>query len=69
MEGAIVGPKERERQLAEQRPDRSHRRRDGIRGRRQARPWTRKKQAELVLSLALLFASVILAVVPFVLPT
>jgi hypothetical protein len=64
-----VGPKERERRLAEQRVDRSHRRRSGTRGRRRPRPWTRKKQAELVLSLTLLFASVILVVVPFVLPT
>jgi hypothetical protein len=50
-----VGPKERERRLAEQRVDRSHRRRGGIRGRRRPPSWTRKKD-ELVLSLALLFA-------------
>jgi hypothetical protein len=68
-EGAIVGPKERERRLAEQRVDRSHRRRGGILGRRRPRPWTREKKAELVLSLTLLFAAVILVVVPFVLPT
>jgi hypothetical protein len=64
-----VSSKERERRLAEQRVDRSHRRRGGIRDRRRARPWTREKKAELVLSLALLNASVILVVVPFVLPT
>jgi hypothetical protein len=64
-----VAPKERERRLAEQPVDRSHRRRGGIRGRRRPRPWPRKKKAELVLSLALFFAAVILVVVPFVLPT
>ncbi len=69
VEGAIVGPKERERRLAEQRVDRSHRRRGAIRSRRRPRPWTRRKKDELVLSLALIFASVILGVVPFVLPT
>ena len=68
-EGATVRPQERERRLAEQRVDRSHRRRGGIRGQRRPRPWTRGKKAELVLSLALLFAAVILVVVPFVLPT
>jgi hypothetical protein len=69
VEGAIVGPMERERRLAKQRVDRSHRRRGGIRGRRRPPPWRRRKKDELVLSLALLFASVILVVVPFVLPT
>jgi hypothetical protein len=68
VEGAIVGPKERERRLAEQRVDRSHRRRGGIRDRGRPRPWTRRKKDELVLGLALLFAAVILVVVPFVLP-
>jgi hypothetical protein len=68
-EGVIVGPKERERRLTERRVDRSHRRRGGIRGRRGARLWTREKMAELVLSLTFLFASAILVVVPFVLPT
>jgi hypothetical protein len=70
VEGAIVGPKERERRLAEQRVDRSHRRtRGAIRGRRRPRPWRRRKKAELVLSLALIVSSVILVVVPFVLRT
>ena len=64
-----MGPKERERRLAEQRVDRSHRRRAGILGSRRRRPWTREKKAELVLSLALVFAAIILVVVPFVLPT
>ena len=69
MEGVYVGPKERERRLAKQLVDRSHRRRNGIRGRRRTRPWTRGKKAELVRSLALLFAAVILVVMPFVLLT
>ena len=70
MEGVNnVSSKERERRLAEQRVDRSHRTRGGIRGRRRPRPWTRAKKAELVLSLALLFAAIALVVVPFVLPT
>jgi hypothetical protein len=68
VEGVYVGPKERERWFAKQRVDRSHRGRHGRRGRRPP-PWTREKRAELVLSLALLFASVILLVVPFVLST
>ena len=69
MEGVSVDPKERERRLAKQRVDRSHRRRGVIRGGRRPPPWRRRKKAELVLSLALIFASVILVVVPFVLPT
>ena len=69
MEGLSMGPKERERRLAKQRVDRSQRRRNGIRGRRRTRPWTRGKKAELVLSLALFFAAVILVVMPFVLLT
>ena len=70
MEGVNnVSSKERERRLAEQRVDRSHRKRGGVRGRRRPRPWTRGKKAELILSLALLFAAVTLVVVPFVLPT
>jgi hypothetical protein len=64
-----VSSKERERRLTEQRVDRSHRRRGGIRGRRRPPPWRRGNKDELVLSLALIFASVILVVVPFVLPT
>ncbi len=63
-----VSPKERERRLAKHLVDRSHRTRNGHR-RRRPPPWTREKRAELVLSLALLFAAVILVVVPFVLST
>ena len=69
VEGAIVGPKERERRLAKQRVDRSHRRRGGIRGRGRPRPWTRSKKGEFVLSIALPFAAVFLVAAPFVLPT
>ncbi len=69
MEGVTVDPKERERRLANQRVDRSHRRGGGRTRRRQSPRWTREKRAELVLSLALLFAAVILVVVPFVLST
>ena len=62
-----MDPKERERRLAKQRVDRSHR---GVVVRqRRPPPWMRRKKAELVLSLTLLFASVILVLVPFVLPT
>ena len=44
MEGVNnVSSKERERRLAEQRVDRSHRKRGGVRGRRRPRPWTRGK--------------------------
>ena len=68
MKGVIVGPKEREPRLANQRVDRSHRRGGGVR-RRGAPPWTRGEKAVLVLSLALLFAAMGLAVVMFVLPT
>ena len=64
-----MGPKERERRLAERRVDRSHRRRGGIRGRRGALPWTREKKTELVLGLTFLVASAILVVVRFILPT
>jgi hypothetical protein len=62
-----VGPKERKRRLAKQRVDRSHRR--VIDRQRRPPPWTSGEKAELVLSLALIFAAVILVVVPFVLPT
>ena len=66
-EGVTVGPKERERRLTKRRVDRTHRR--GV-GRRRRNPlWTRGEKAVLVLSLALVFAAVILAVVLFVLPT
>ena len=69
VEGAILGSKERERQLAEQRVDRSHRRRSGIQDRRRPPPWTRGEKAGLVLSLAFIDAAVILAVVLFVIQT
>ena len=58
--------KERERRLAEQRVDRSHRRRAGLRPRPR---WTRGEKAVLVLSFALIFAGVILTILLFVLPT
>jgi len=71
VEGVSVGPKERERRLANQRVDRSHRRRGGIsRGRRRRRQsplWTLGEKDALVLSLALIFAEVVLVVV-FLLP-
>lgn len=69
MEGANdVSPKERERRLAKQRPDRSHRRRRGtIVRERHSPPWTMGEKAALVLSLALIFAGMVLAVVIFLL--
>ncbi len=67
MEGVSVGPKERERRLAKHLVDRSHRGRAARQ--RRSLPWTMGEKAALVLSLALLFASLILVVVPFVLPT
>ena len=68
MKGVDVRPKERERRLAKQRVDRSHR---GVVVVRQCRPppWTRGEKAVLVLSLAFLFAAMGLAIVMFVLPT
>ena len=66
-EGVTVGPKERERRLTKQRVDRSHR---GVSVRqRRPPPWTIGEKAVLILSLALLFAAMVLAVVLFVLPT
>jgi hypothetical protein len=66
-EGETVGPKERERRLTKQRVDRSHR---GVSVRqRRSPPWTIGEKAVLILSLALLFAAMVLAVVLFVLPT
>jgi hypothetical protein len=60
-----VGPKERERRLAKQRVDRSHR---GVVVRhRRPPPWTLGEKDVLVLSLAFIFAGVVLAVVMFVL--
>jgi hypothetical protein len=61
-----VGPKERERRLAEHRVDRSHR---GVVVRQRRPPlWTRGEKAVLVLILALIFAAVNLTVVLVVLP-
>lgn len=68
MEGVYVGPKERERRLAEQRVDRSHRRGVSSRGQRRGRrppPWTLGEKAALVLSLAFIFAGVVLTVLLF----
>ena len=66
-EGVTVGPRERERRFVKQRVDRSHR---GVVVRqRRSPPWTRGEKAVLILSLALLFAAMVLAVVLFVLPT
>ena len=63
VEGATVGPKERERRLAKQRVDRSHR---GVVVRdRRPPPWTIGEKAVLVLSLAFSFAGTALAVVLF----
>ena len=60
-----MSPKERERRLAKQRVDRSHR---GVVVRqRRSTPWTRGEQAVLVLSLAFIFAAVVLAAVLFLL--
>jgi len=65
-EGVTVDPKERERRLAKQRVDRSHR---GVVVVRQPRPppWTMGEKAVLILSLALLFAAMVLAVLLFLL--
>jgi hypothetical protein len=59
-----VGPKERERRLAKQRVDRSHRGVVVVRHRRPP-PWTLGEKAVLVLSLAFSFAGTALAVVMF----
>ena len=65
MKGVDVRPKERERRLAKQRVDRSHR---GVVGVRQCRPppWTIGERAVLALSFFILFADVLLAVLLFV---
>ena len=62
-EGVSVGPKERERRLAKQRVDRSHR---GVVV-RQCRPppWTMGEKDVLVLSLAFIFAGIGLAILLF----
>ena len=63
MEGVSVGPKERERRLAKQRVDRSHR---GVVVRQRRRhPWTLGEKAVLVLSLTCIFAAVVLAILLF----
>ncbi len=70
MEGVSVAPKERKRRLAKNRVDRSHRRRNGRRRpRRRSPPWTMGEKAVLVLTLAFIFAAIVLAIVMFVLPT
>ncbi len=63
MEGVSVGPKERQRRLAKQRIDRSHRREDRQLGPR----WTTGEKVVLFLSLALTVVAVILAVALFLL--
>jgi hypothetical protein len=67
VEGVDVRPKERERRLAKQRVDRSHR--GVVVVVRQCRPppWTTGEKAVLALSIAILFADVFLAVLLFVL--
>ena len=60
MEGVHMGPKERERRLAEQRVDRSHRRRGVVRRRRSPR-WTLGEQAALVLTITFILSEAILS--------
>jgi hypothetical protein len=61
VEGVAVGPKERKRRLAKQRVDRSHR---GVFVRQHRPPaLTRGEKAVVVLSLAFLFAAMVLGVV------
>jgi hypothetical protein len=68
VEGGSVGPKERERRLAKQRVDRSHRSTGGgRRRRRRALLWTIGEKAVLVLSFAFIFAAIDLAIVMFLL--
>ena len=69
MEGVSVGPKERERRLAKHPVDRSHRRRGVVVRKRRLPPWTLGEKAALVMSLAFIFAGMVLAAVVFVLPT
>jgi hypothetical protein len=59
--GNNVGPKERERWLAKQQVDRSHRGVVVVRQRRPP-PWTLGEKAALVLSLAFIFAAMVLCV-------
>jgi hypothetical protein len=65
VEGVSVGPKERERRLAKQRVDRSHRRRNGRRRRRHTPVWTKGEKAALVVCLGVLCAEEVLAIVMF----
>ena len=67
VEGATVGPKERERRLAKHLIDRSHRRRGLVVRKRRLAPWTLGEKAALVVSLAFIFAGMIQAVVVFLL--
>ena len=69
MEGVSVRPKERERRLAKQRVDRSHRRRGLVVRKHRPLPWTLGEKDALVLSLAFIFAEVVLTVVLFDIPT
>jgi hypothetical protein len=69
VEGVSVGPKERERRLAEHLVDRSHRRRGLVVRKRRLPPWTLGEKEALVVSLAFIFAGMVLAAVVFVLPT
>ena len=69
VEGASVGPKERERRLAKHPVDRSHRRRGVVVRKRHPPPWTLGEKAALVMSLAFIFAGIVLAAVMFILPT
>ena len=67
MEGVhMMGPIERERCLAKQRVDRSHRGRNGSRRHcRDARAWTQGEKATLTVSLSILFAEAALSSVMF----
>jgi hypothetical protein len=69
VEGVSVGPKERERRLAKHLVDRSHRRRGVVVRKRRSPPWTLGEKDVLVLSLAFIFAAIVLAIIVFVLPT
>jgi hypothetical protein len=64
-----MASKERERRLAKHLVDRSHRRRGLVVRKRRLPPWTLGEKAALVVSLAFIFAGMVLAAVVFVLPT
>ena len=64
-----MGPKERERRLAKQRVDRSHRTRGRVGRRCRPLPWTLGEKDALVLILAFIFAAAILTVALFDMPT